>query len=231
MNTNIFKSHTMKQLAGALGGMAAAAVLYISLQNISNLNIQGLLVQPGVISDSPNQIRVNDKNIDDETLRRLAGRAQTVTKALEESAKPVVAENPVVARAEERREERQLVSDRAEAIASAPVYQMNPNRTIITEEQRLAIRAARVAGLTTPESAPYVPVPLTFDNPSGEQMVAVATVVVSEAAAAHPSASGMQSSDQLPNSGLGLNLLVLTTLTLMFLLKRGMLTSLMQDVR
>jgi hypothetical protein len=82
MNTNTLTTRTGKQFLGAVGGMAAATAIYLIIQQFSALNLQGALVETVPMSDNPQQIRVSDKNIDDEALAVLQRRARQVTAAL-----------------------------------------------------------------------------------------------------------------------------------------------------
>lgn len=165
MIKKIFASHTAKQLFGAVVGMTVAGLVYLSIQYTSGVNITGLLVEPGVITESAGKVRINDITVDDGTLRRITSRADAVAKALEQAASNPSADTvtPMNERAGERRQARQFVTQYREQVAV---------------------------------------VPLTFDNPVEDD----------SETALHSDAPAMQSSATLPNSGFGLNVLVLSAL-------------------
>lgn len=165
MIKKIFASHAVKQLLGAVAGMTLAGLVYVSIQYTSDMNITGLLVEPGVITESAGNVRINDITVDDGTLRRITSRADAVAKALDlaRSDTSVETANPMSERASERREARQFVTQHREPVAV---------------------------------------VPRTFDNPVEDDSETTL----------HPDTPAMQSSATLPNSGFGLNLLVLSAL-------------------
>ena len=101
--TNIFKSHTAKQLLGAGAGMAIAALVYVGVDQVSTLNIKGLLVSTKTVTVTPD-MNINANNVDNSTLRRIAQRAQTVATTLENEAKQTQPETPVTEFAAERLE-------------------------------------------------------------------------------------------------------------------------------
>ncbi len=80
MSIKLPQSHMMKQLLGAAAGMAAAAVVYFGMQTMSDFaSNRAMLVQDNpTVSQNADRVRVNDKNIEDETLRRLQQRAKQV---------------------------------------------------------------------------------------------------------------------------------------------------------
>lgn len=136
-------SHTAKQLLGACAGMAIAGLVYIGVDQASNLSIKGLLVSTNNISTNPGT-NINAKDVDPDTLRRITSRAQTVATALENSTVPTQAETPLTASAEARRLARIAEDERAALAANAKTYSNDPN-TVMTEQDRLAIRSARFA--------------------------------------------------------------------------------------
>ncbi len=218
-NTNILKSNTAKQVFGALAGMAIAGLLYIGVDQASYLNIKGLLVSTETISENAGQVRVNATNVDEATERQLAARGAAVREQLRSSASALsssqIAENPLSKTVTARREQRIFANQLSAAFASAPTYANDPNR-VMSVEERVAIRAARIADLPAPAFAPQ---PLGVgdeDQPSLTRTVSTQAAPVGAPATRepvlHPAASIDQHSGALPNSGLGLNLLVLLSL-------------------
>ncbi len=222
--TNIFKTHTAKQLLGAGAGMAIATLVYIGVDQVSNVNIKGLLVSTETVSGTTD-LNINAKNVNDATLRRIAGRAQTVATTLQHSLEPTQAETPLTNFASSRRDERIVEDQLAALAATAKTYSNDPN-VVMSEEDRLAIRAARIAGLPAPDVAPkpvrevYVPRPADVTN--DELFIAEPLQVVSaESLPSHAEMTKATSQNsQLPSSGLGLHLLILTTLAFAFALSK-----------
>lgn len=231
--TNILTSHTGKQLLGAVAGMAIAGLLYVGIDQTSN--IKGLLVSTRTITVTP-ESNINAKDADDATLRRIATRAQTVAATLEKESVEAQAETPLTNHASSRRTARQFTVQLQDVASNAKTYANDPN-VVISEKDRLAIRAARIAGLPDPAVAPQ-PTTNTSSSAVSEVSAAPGIVTVSDAEPMHQGAQQtqpvMQATD-LPNSGLGLNLLVLITLTAAFVSSntswRNKLASLMQGVQ
>lgn len=169
--TNILTSHTSKQLLGACAGMAIAGLLYVGIDQTSN--IKGLLVSTPTINVTP-EYSINAKDADEAAVRRVAMRAQTVVATLAQEQQPSQPETPITALASSRRAARQFAVQLRDLSANAKTYENDPHVTV-QQRDRLAIRAARTT------------------------------------ASLHPGAS-----QDLPSSGLGLNLLVLTTLAAAF---------------
>lgn len=234
--TNILTSHTAKQLLGACAGMAIAGLVYVGVDQASNLSIKGLLVSTNTVTTNTGT-NINAKNVDPDTLRRITSRAQTVATTLENAAEPTQAETPVTNFADARRAARIAEDQRAALAATAKTYDNNPN-IVMSEEDRLAIRAARIAGLPAPAVAPkptnYAPAPVEVS-----EVTAVAGVVtVVDTVPMHSGAEMAQTtahSTNLPNSGIGLNLLVIATLIAAFAMSkttwRRDLASMMQGLR
>lgn len=234
--TNILTSHTAKQLLGACAGMAIAGLVYVGVDQASNLSIKGLLVSTSTVTTNTGT-NINAKNVDPDTLRRITSRAQTVATTLENAAQPTQAETPLTNSAEERRAARFAANEREELAATAKTYSNDPN-VVMSETDRLAIRAARVAGLPAPDVAPkptnYVPAP----TEATEVTATAGTVTVIDTAPLHSGAEVTQSvshGSNLPNSGLGLNLLVIATFLAAFAMSkttwRRDLASMMQGLR
>lgn len=222
-NTNILKSNTAKQIAGALAGMGIAALLYFAVDQASYLNIKGLLVSTNTVSKNAGQVNVNDVNTDPSTLRQLAARAATVAGQMQSSASAAsssqIAETPLSDNVADRRAKRIFQHEVASAFSSAPTYAGDPN-LVMPVEQRVAIRAARIANLPAPAFAPQ---PLGVGEGSSSSAMAAVTppVTVMTQAPAAPvdvrhTAAVNGHSGKLPSSGLGLNLLVLLSLLCTF---------------
>lgn len=145
-------SHAAKQLLGACAGMAIAGLVYVVVDEASNLSIKGLLVSTNNVSTNPDT-NINAKDVDPDTLRRITSRAQTVATALENSTVPTQAETPLTNSADARRLARIAADERAALAANAKTYSNNPN-VVMKEEDRLAIRSARFAAAgNAPSSA------------------------------------------------------------------------------
>lgn len=217
---SILRSSTAKQLAGALIGMAAATAVYLGVQQMSTASLTGMLVQTGTVSENADRVRVNDKTINDAALERIARHAKEVSQQLADSMVPVVASSvpTLVQNAEERGARRAFVQDAAQKLADAPIYDANPN-VKISEEQRLAIRMARVQGIAQASAASSVTAVNVATANSRPARSAVFAPITSSEVAAHAAAplhegaeiADVPHSTQLPSSGLGLNLLVLAT--------------------
>lgn len=120
MNTNTLTTRTGKQFLGAIGGMAAATAIYLIVQQFSALNLQGALVETMPISDNPQQVRVSDKNIDDEALAVVARRARQVAAAVGQAQNSTASQPSVVAeRAQYRRETRLAAANLAVRVPSS----------------------------------------------------------------------------------------------------------------
>lgn len=230
--TNILTSHTAKQLLGACAGMAIAGVVYLAVDHVDNFTIKGLLVDTTTVQTDG--VSINAKDANDATIRRIAQRAATVAATLENSTIPTQAETPLTVSTAERLAERLAEAQREDLAATAKTYSNDPN-VVMSEEDRLAIRAARVAGLPAPAVAPkplpYAPAPVQAE------VVSQAPVVVANIQAMHAGAETppVLHSTNLPSSGLGLNLLVLVTLVSAFALSkttwRHELASMIQGLR
>ncbi len=218
-NTNLLKSNTAKQIAGGLGGMAIAALLYLAVDQASYLNIKGLLVSTNTISEKAGQVNVNTTNMDEDTKRQLAKNANAVAGQLASSANASsqIAETPIGNNVADRRAKRIFANEVTQAFASAPTYSNDPNK-FIPVEQRVAIRAARIANLPAPDFAPQ---PLGVgEGTSAPALQASAQVTIIDTGStpqtAQKHAAATTNSGSLPNSGLGLNLLVLLSLACAF---------------
>jgi len=117
------KASLGKQLLGAAIGMGIAAALYGGWHQISTISLPALLVDTATVSDNAHQVRVSDKNLDDDSLRRIASRARQVS-ALQGTTETTVVESTTVAQATtaaERREERiRRFEDDGTPIAATP---------------------------------------------------------------------------------------------------------------
>lgn len=225
--THILKSNTGKQVVGAVLGMGVAGLIYVMVEQASDMNIKGLLVSTDSITENAGNVATNSTNVDESTLRRLATRAQSVAQGLEQEkadeASPPQAETPITERAAQRGEQRRFESSVASAYASAPTYDVNPNNPI-TEEQRLAIRTARVSYVPASAAARPFYTATYAPAPTDASLEAVAGVMVTKAPAptAEPLPDGTHAgapvatvtahADALPSSGLGFQLLVTASL-------------------
>lgn len=216
-NTNIFKNNTVRQVLGAIIGMAIAGVLYIGVDQSSYDNIKGLLVSTDSITGNAGDIRINATDVNDATIRKLTSRANAIADQLASSASAAsssaVAETPLSNNTEVRRAKRVFAHEVADAFASAPTYANNPNR-VMSVKERIDIRAANLAGLPLPAFAPQ---PLGVNDEAPPLTVSAEVTVSSDTALETTSASSLRPAattephvaSNLPSSGLGLNLIVL----------------------
>ncbi len=211
--THILTSHTAKQFMGACAGMAIAALVYLGLGQISNVSIKGLLVSTKTITTSTGSA-TNTKDVNDATRRRLATRAQTVATTLENESMQTQAETPMTNYASSRRAVRQFALELKELASHAKTYSNDPT-VVMTEQDRLAIRAARVKGSSTADA-------LTSRSARSYSSAAsvASAAVTTQPVEMHPGAPEgpvVAHRTNLPNSGLGLNLFVLAALAVAFL--------------
>lgn len=231
---HILNSHTVKQLLGAVAGMAIAGVIYVAVEKTADMNIKGLLVSTNTVPST--DIALNDKTADEATLRRIAQRAATVAATLQQSNEQTQAETPVTDFASSRRFAREAEAEREQLAEGAKTYVNDPN-VVMSEEDRLAIRAARVAGLPAPEAAPEL-VNYGYGEPPSNMAPATLAeapiVTVAEAAPMHSGAEMVQAPTNLPNSGLGMNLPILASCAGAFAAsktRRMRLASMLADLR
>lgn len=153
----MLKSNMAKQIAGGLAGMAVAALVYVAVDQLSYTRIRGLLVSTNNVSENAGQVRTNSANMDEESIRRLEGRARAVADQLQSSAAAMnssaIAETPLSNNVAERKQQRIFAHEVSDALSTAPTYTNDPN-TMLTNEQRLAIRNARYSAADPAPTAP-----------------------------------------------------------------------------
>lgn len=146
--TNIFKSHTVRQLAGASIGMIVAGGLYVGFEQLGNLKLAGMLVQPNTtISENADQIATSHTEVDQDTARRLGQHAQAVADQMKQYAavvQPVVPATQLEQHTQERlvaRQQQLSQFDTSQTVhAAAPVYAGNSGQPV-DQLTRLAQRA------------------------------------------------------------------------------------------
>lgn len=213
MTSRFLKSHAVRQLLGASTGMLVAGLIYVGMQQVSTLQLnQAMLVSPSTVSEKAGQVRVNDKNVNDATLRLIARRAQAVAAQLNPAPQTVATEAPVTGNAADRHDRRVRIAELRDLAANAQVFAPTPPEHITTVEDRLAQRTERVMGDTMHAGAaiPYAVAP-TNDPAASDNVVAMTQP--------SPDTAHMRSG-KLPSSGLGLNVLLLLSFTGAFLLVR-----------
>lgn len=212
-----------KQALGALVGMGAATLLYVSLQELSLFNIKGILVNTSTVSENTGQVRVSSANVDDETLRRIAYRARTVAETLEASKKEVTnptAPTALQEKAAANRTRREAIAGMRAEREKAVTYDMQQSpEQVVSEEQRLAIRAARAQGAASVPTVTKVATAKNSATPvaasvARTETVAIAGDTVSAVYAPATHRAATETPKSLPHSGLALNLLVLLSLML-----------------
>lgn len=198
----------VRQLLGAVGGMLAAGALYVAIQQLSSVSLsQALLISPTNVSQNAQRVRVNDKNVDDETLRRIAQHAQSVAAVFkgqqtDESPTEVAASSASV---------QQLQS---------PLAYVSANQA--TQLERIQFRNALAQAERNGQPAPSAPVPLAEASSSSASAVAFEPVPVTMPLTQETTATPeiVTSKNGLPNSGLGLNILITLSLFLALALTR-----------
>ena len=116
-------SRIVKQLGGAALGIGVAALIYFAMSWSSFSNIQGYLVN-GLAPTHTDQVRVNDKTIDDRTLARITERAKEVTAQITPVATHAAASsssNTMRRRADTRAALRAQVEQNASLKSAAPM--------------------------------------------------------------------------------------------------------------
>ena len=214
MTSRFLKSHAVRQLLGASTGMLVAGLIYVGMQQVSTLQLnQAMLVSPNTVSEKAGQVRVNDKNVNDATLRLIARRAQAVAAQINPAPQTVATEAPVTGNAADRHDRRVRIAELRDLAAKAQVFAPTPPEHITTVEDRLAQRTERVMGDTMHAGAaiPYAVAP-TNDPAASDNVVAMTQTPSSD--------QTHMRSGKLPNSGLGLNLLLLLSFVGAFLLVR-----------
>ncbi len=80
MTFSLLKSKGARQILGAAAGMLIATVLYVVMNDLPSMQVSKALLVEGNPTISPNadQVRVNDKTVDNDNLKRIAARAQQV---------------------------------------------------------------------------------------------------------------------------------------------------------
>ncbi len=223
------QSHTLRQVIGAVGGMAIAAVVYTGFQALSTVQLnRAMLVDLNpTVSENAGVVSVNNKNIDDDTLKRLQSRAQQVAKQQQEAydnppAEPETAEpaTEIEQHAQERLDARKNMLTQL----SATTHVVAAN-TYVTDKQRLQMRAERALGIQQGQST----VTAQFDSQAQlREAVATDSVAADFVEDAHAGADlaaqaevrpmpdfiAPPTTTRLPNSGLGLNMIALVTLVL-----------------
>lgn len=159
-------SPLLKQVIGGTVGMLVASVLYLAIQFGPNAqSVQALLVS-SLPQTNTAQVRVNDKTIDDSTLRRLEQRASAVTDmANRESA--VAAgdgtsgqQSQDVQRTESVARYASLTQAQPQETASEQAPSMN-ERILQRAEKRVADARERQSTVTEGNEAAHAGAPLT----------------------------------------------------------------------
>ena len=178
---SIFHTRIVRQLLGAIGGMAVASLVYLLINALPSSQVnQAMLIDSSMtsISENAGQVRTNATTVDDATMRRIAERARTVAAQLQAST--------------------QSDTVRSSA-ASQPVDQ----------SAWLQMRATRRALTAVRTASPRTISPVSTST-SGSVFATVETLQAPGTQATHQAAA-TQSASSLPDSGMGLNLLLVTT--------------------
>ena len=198
----------VREVVGAMAGMGVATAIYVIIQQFSTVTMsRAVLVSPSVVSQTAEQIRVNDKTVDDADLKRIAMHAREIAAAL-------VTQQTDSSRA----------SSTSVVLASHPVPGTPVPTDAATQGERVQFRNDLAQALRTGDVAPVPPshapaassASVSSASASSEEVssvtssitssVAVATIAATEPAALSKKPQG------LPSSGLGLQALVLAAL-------------------
>lgn len=148
MSPNPMQFDVVRQLIGAATGVAIAAVIYFGYQQVSDLSLSALLVSPNTVSENAGEIRINEKNVDDATLRLIARRAQTVAAQLaqdqKQSSSPNAAAVALQQSAAENLDRRTRLAQIRALAANASTYS-TPNPTQdVSQRERIDARNQNV---------------------------------------------------------------------------------------
>ncbi len=221
MLSAILKSKTGRQLLGAAVGMLAAVAVYFAIQEFSSLSVsQALLISPTNVSEHAQQIRVNDKNINDAKFQIIARHAQSVAAVMKG----------------------QTASSSSQTVSSSvPATPLVLNGVISTTRQ---IRLAREAGVnyypaTEQPATQTQRIQFRNDQAQAARIYMTApkvTMTSSSVSASEPAVQAIisrtetenqetvmpsvtqtpQKSSHLPNSGFGLETVILVSLLIAF---------------
>ncbi len=182
MVSKLLKSHSVKQLLGACAGMLVASVLYVGVDMLPTG--KALLVDTNSnMTDNADRVRINDKTVTDGELARIANRAAQVADQMHAAAGEISSESSM---------------EQASASQSPVASRVDPNAWIAMRQTRRLLATLHDAASSSAVSV---------------QSSAMSAVHSSQYAVADdtpPIATVTETSDHLPNSGLGLNVLIVT---------------------
>lgn len=197
----IFRSKAGRQIFGAVSGMLIAAGVYYAVQELSWFSSsQAMLISTDNISTKAHQIRVNDKNVDDGTLRTIARHAREVASALkqEQSSAPALAKAETISSVPEVT----VQSEQSKPYVATPKEVTQRDRIDFRNQQAAIARGETVEALTLPGLASSVSSAIEAQNkpvsPEPSYQVVAPKMPVT----------------RLPNSGFNLSTVVLTALVL-----------------
>ena len=153
MPSNPFFSNVSRQVIGGVAGMAAATLLYFSIQNLTSgtSSMKGLLVDTTTVSQHAAQIRVNDKNIDDATLRTIARRAQTVATLVEQSKKDAPVPTAVAAPTDAAKQRATFIAARKALAATRGTSAAALTSNVKTNQQAAVVSADAAVHAAAPK--------------------------------------------------------------------------------
>lgn len=159
-------SPLLKQVIGGTVGMFVASVLYLAVQyGPSTPSVQALLVS-SLPQTNTAQVRVNDKNIDDATLRRIEQRAIAVTDMANGESAVAVGDgvsgqqSQDTQRIESVARYASLTQAQPQETASEPTPSMN-ERILQRAEKRVAVAREKQNTLAEGKEATHAGAPLT----------------------------------------------------------------------
>ena len=182
---SIFHTRIVRQLLGAIGGMAVASLVYLLINALPSSQVnQAMLIDSSMtsISENAGQVRTNATTVDDATMRRIAERARTVAAQLQAST--------------------QSDTVRSSA-ASQPVDQ----------SAWLQMRATRRALTAVRTASPNSTISVRTSAASGSVLATVKPLQSPDTPAIHPAATTQPTTtpSSLPDSGMGLNIILVGT--------------------
>lgn len=157
------RSSLLKQVVGGTIGMLVASILYIAVQ----FGPQNAAVPALLIADVPQanqaQVRVNNKNVDDQTLRRITQRAQSVA-AVADAQGPSVSQTDETARTtDDATARRRATVDRYASLTQPEnASPRSEERVLQRAEKRIALARERDTTVATAsQGAVHTGAPLT----------------------------------------------------------------------
>lgn len=196
MVSKLLKSHGVKQLLGACAGMLVASVLYVGLSMLPTGHVtKALLVDTNSnMTDNADRVRINDKTVTDGELARIANRAAQVAAQIHAAAGEASGESSYESSKEQASASQSPIEDR-----------VDPNAWMAMRETRRQLATLHDAASSSAVSV------------QSSEMSSVSSSQYAEVEYTAPVPTMTETSDHLPNSGLGLNVLIVAAFLLSML--------------